>query len=734
MPYIFRDKGIIAFLLPIFIASVQTKAFFRTFAFTINPDTLGLQLVAGYSLWLLPLCLALGAGIAAVLYYRNTSDDFSGPLVWLLSVFRFVAGSLIAFLLLSPMVKTIVRTTEKPAVVIGIDNSRSMLLNPDSAFVKNELNNRVGKLSDILSKDFEIIRYTFGDEVNSGDTVDYSGNLTDIADFIKQVKNRFYNRNLGAVIMATDGIYNSGSDPSYLVRDISYPIYTINIGDTNQHRDLLIKRINYNRLAYKGNRFPIEIIVQGYESTGESSLLKVTQGGAEVYSQELRFVSDKQVITIPVMANAGESGKLRFNISLGVLKDEVNVTNNTREIIVEVRESRQKIAIVANAPHPDLAAVERAIGNSNNFETELFFADNFTKNAADYSLFILHQLPSQTNQASRLISELSRFKIPVLYILGNQSDIVGFNNQRTGLSLTAFNGIFNESTPLLNSSFPLFITSENLKLLLREAPPLFSPMAKYALGNAAYVYAYQGIGASATAMPLIFFNQNPDRRMGVIAGEGIWRWRLTDYSKNNNQNAFDELIGKMVQYLAMKDEKSRFRVSVRDYYAENENIEFGATLFNESYELINDKTVTMIIIGEDKKQYEFEFSPLEDTYFLNAGNFPPGIYSYEARAETGTGVLKQQGTFIITALNLEDINTVANHRLLNTIASVSGGTGISPDKIEDLAEMIKSRDDMKPVTYARKRFTDLISFFPLLMLILTMLGVEWFLRKYHGSY
>jgi hypothetical protein len=691
-------------------------------------------LVTGYSLWLLPLCLALGAGMAALLYYRNTSEDFSRPIVWLLSVFRFLAGSLIAFLLLSPMVKTIVRTSEKPVVVIGIDNSRSMLINPDSGFVRNGLGDQIKKLEASLGKDFEVIKYTFGDEVKSGDTLNYTGNLTDIAALIKQINNRFYNRNLGAVIMATDGIYNSGSDPTYLVQDVSYPIYTINIGDTNQYRDLLIKRINFNRVAYKGNRFPIEIIVQGFESAGETSRLKVMQGDIEVFSQDLRFISDKQVITVSVMANANEFGKLRYRVSLEVLKGETNITNNAREIIVEVRESRQKIAIVANAPHPDLAAIERAIGNSNNFETELYFGDNFTKYPADYSLFILHQLPSQTNKASKLTGDLGNLKIPVLYILGNQSDVVGFNNQRTGLSLSGFNGIYNESLPVLNNNFPLFINSENLQQLLREVPPLLSPFAKYTLGNATYVYAYQGIGTSATAMPLIFFNQNPEQRVGVIAGEGIWRWRLTDYSKNSNQIAFDELIGKMVQYLAMKDEKSRFRVSVRDYYAENENIEFGATLFNESFELINDKLVTISINGEDKKNYQFEFSPLSEAYYLNAGNFPPGIYSYEASAETGTGMLLQQGTFIITALNLEDVNTVANHRLLNTIASITGGVGVSPDKIQELSEMINSRDDMKPVTYARKRFTDLISFYPLLLLILAFLSTEWFLRKYHGSY
>ncbi len=695
---------------------------------------MGIQLVTGYSLWLLPLCLAAGAGYAAILYYRNKSEDFSRSLIWFLSVFRFLTVSLIAFLLLSPMVKTIIRTKEKPTVVIAIDNSRSMVMGPDSVFVKTRLQEELNKLSSELGDDFTIANYTFGEEVKPEDSPGFVDNLTNIADFFKQINNRFYNRNLGAVIIATDGIYNSGSDPAYSVRNVSYPVYTVNLGDTSQHRDLLIKRVNFNRVAYKGNRFPIEILVQAFEAAGETSRLKVVQDGNEVFTQEIRFTSDKQLLAVPVMAQAAEAGKMRFRITIEAIGGETNRSNNSRDIIVEVKDSKQKIAIVSNAPHPDLAAIERAIGNSNNFETQLFNAENFTGNPADYSLFILHQLPSVSNPATKLLGEITRLNIAVLYILGNQSDISGFNNQKTGLSLSGYSNSFNEALPVFNNNFPLFITSENLKHLLQGVPPLLSPFAKYTLGNAVYVYANQGIGASVTAMPLIFFNQGPDRRIGVIAGEGIWKWRLADYAKNSNQTAFDELIGKMVQYLAVKAEKSRFRVSAREYYAENENLEFSATLFNESYELINDKLVTIDITGEDKKKYEFEFSPVGEAYSLNAGNFAPGIYSYEAKAETGTGVLKQNGTFIISALNIEDVNTVANHRLLNTMAKLTGGEGIAPGKISALASIIKQRGDVKQVTYARKRFTDLISFYPLLLLIITLLSVEWFLRKFHGSY
>lgn len=695
---------------------------------------MGLQFVSAYSWWFLPLCLLAGVVLAGVLYYRNKSEDFSLRLQWLLAVFRFISGSLIAFLLLSPMVRTSVRNTEKPVVVIGIDNSRSMTESTDSAFVRKQLRSQLAQLAENMGSDFEVVTYTFGEEVKVNDSVDFSENMSDIGSFVSQVSTRYFNRNLGAMVMATDGIYNTGSDPAYQADDLPFPVFTIKTGDTTQRRDILIKKVNYNRTAYKGNRFPLELLIQAFEASGKGSRLEVTQNGAAIYSQDMRFNSDKQLITVPVMANANETGKVKFRILVNPVEGEVNESNNVREIIVEVKESRQKIAIIANSPHPDLAAIERSLGNSNNFETNLFPDGNFTGNLSDYSMIVLHQLPSQTNRMTREMAEIERLGIPVLSILGSQSDISAFNSILAGVQISGFNGLYNEALPVINPSFALFVVSEDIRQLLRDVPPLISPFGKYTVTNASNVLASQVIGASSTNIPLIVFSQLPGKRAGVIAGEGLWKWRFSDFQKNNNHLAFDELFGKIMQYMVIREEKGRFRVSHRDFYAENESIEFGATLLNETGELINDPLVKMTITGDDGKKYEFEFSAVGETYALNAGSLRPGLYEFTATAGSGDGLLVQRGSYVVTALNLEDINTVANHRILNRLSFLTGGKSISPAETASLAELIRSREDMKPVTYTRKRYTDLLNFYPLLLLIIALMGAEWFLRKYHGSY
>jgi hypothetical protein len=53
------------------------------------------------------------------------------------------------------------------------------------------------------------------------------------------------------------------------------------------------------------------------------------------------------------------------------------------------------------------------------------------------------------------------------------------------------------------------------------------------------------------------------------------------------------------------------------------------------------------------------------------------------------------------------------------------------DKIEQL---LASRDDLKTIAYAQKRYTDLVSLLPYLLLLIGLLSAEWFIRKRNGSY
>ena len=70
------------------------------------------------------LCLAVGAGYAALLY--SAKAPWSKALNYGLAALRFVVVSFLCFLLLSPFIKTNTTTTEAPTIVLAVDNSQSV--------------------------------------------------------------------------------------------------------------------------------------------------------------------------------------------------------------------------------------------------------------------------------------------------------------------------------------------------------------------------------------------------------------------------------------------------------------------------------------------------------------------------------------------------------------------------------------------------------------------------------
>jgi hypothetical protein len=159
-----------------------------------------------------------------------------------MAVIRFIAVSFLAFLLLSPLVRTLSTRIEKPVIVFLQDNSESIRVNAkneDSAQYAQQVNQLVKG----LSKDYDVKTYSFGSNLDEGLSFSFQDKTTNISSAIDEIANVYTNQNLGAIILATDGIYNEGSNPVYLKEELNVPVYTIGMGDTTLKRDLQLTNV-----------------------------------------------------------------------------------------------------------------------------------------------------------------------------------------------------------------------------------------------------------------------------------------------------------------------------------------------------------------------------------------------------------------------------------------------------------------------------------------------------------
>ena len=406
----------------------------------------------------------------------------------------------------------------------------------------------------------------------------------------------------------------------------------------------------------------------------------------------------------------------------------------SQDFFVEVLDGRQKVLILAANPHPDVAALRRSISGNDNYEVEAFVLGDKEFNPEQYDLIILHQLPQQGGLGRPDMDKIRASTVPLFCIVGAKTDLRWFNDMNFGMQITAARQSKNEVMPVFAKGFSLFTLDENVRRMLQRFPPLNAPFGEYTASGSAQTLFNQRIGNVETQSPLLLFNDVSGRKTGALVGDGIWRWRIRDFEENGSHEIFDAMLSKVVQFLALKTDKSLFRVNTKNRYGEDEAVVFNAELYNETYEPINEPEVDLKITDEAGKDYEYKFNRTETAYRLNAGSFKEGNYRYKAQVSNGGKVLASTGQFMVAAIKLETTRTTADHGLMYKIANGSGGQLFYPHELDQLADTIKARDDIRTVVYEQTWFKEAIHLKLIFFLILALLSLEWFIRKRNGAY
>lgn len=686
------------------------------------------------SVWWLPACLALGLLYAWFFYRRQT--HLNPRVKYLLSTFRFIAATVISLLLLSPLLKTVATHPQKPLIIIAQDNSCSIPLFKPEGFDPAKFIDQLGDLKKTLGNDYDVREFNFSRSVKEGLSGKFDGKQTDISAVFKGLTDRFANQNIGALVLATDGMYNKGSSPQYMAQNLKTSIYTIALGDTIPKRDILIGNVNYNKTAFLGNDFEVGVLIEAYQSKDASIRLNVSEDGNPVANQTIAVQSIDFRKVIPLKLHAGKKGIHKFTISLQPIGNEISTENNTETIYVEVLDSKQKIYLLYNGPHPDISAIKLSLESNSNYEVKTALASNADVSKLDiYSLVILYQLPATGSvMPVALQNQLAKLKVPLWYIVGSQSDFSQFNRLQKILQISGTRQDMQEVFTAPKADFSAFTLSDSTRQQLSILPPLLAPFGNYGVPSAQSVLLNQKIGSIETSYPLLAFGEEAGTRMAVLSAEGIWKWRFAEFSEKGNYNAVEELLSQSVQYLTTKGDRSRFRVyPAKNVFDESDDVLLNGELYNDALELVNTPDVKMDLKGKQGKTFSFIFSRNGQSYQLNAGALPVDEYTYHAAAKLGDKTFTASGEFVVKSINAETRQSAADHQLLYTLAKQSNGQMLMASQVDQLAALIRKNENIKTVVYDDETYRELVDEKWVFALILVLLTAEWFLRKREGE-
>jgi len=665
-----------------------------------------------------------------VLYKKDhLLADVSRRLKIALSIFRFVSVFIIASLLLGIIIEHYITKKDKPLIILAHDNSESIVQNKDSTFYKTTYLDNLNRFSKSLEEKYTVVNYSFSNKVKDSLTDKYDGKTSNISMVLDQVYSQYANRNIGAVVLSTDGIYNTGSNPIYVVNRKAYvPIYTIGLGDTNDVKDCKVLKVLNNDIAFLGNQFPVEVNIGQIDFKGKTVKVSIYMGNKLLASQSVDFINSKEEHKLNFTLKASSIGFVKYTVKVQELEGEFTYENNTSNFYVDVIDGRQKIALLYNGIHPDLGALTYVIENNKNYEVDLIEYKKMTSINA-YDLIICH---NYNNQNAKLHQVIKEGKKPVLFIVGVNSNLTDLNNLNIGFSgrTSKTEDVQYES----NGNYNAMVFSPKVIGMLSDAPPLKVPFGNLKFSSSLDILAYQRIGNISMNEPLVYFNKKNNIKYGVIMGEGIWRWRLFDQSKNETTVNFEALFSKIISYLAVKENKNPFKVNLNNEYEEGEAVTINAEFYNSAYDLINTSEVNFTLIDVNEKEYDYHFFKTANAYKLELGKLSQGVYKWKASTTFANKNYKLSGTFLVKEVKKEWLTSKADHRLLKNISQNTNGRFYLPTELDKLLKNIQEREDIVTVAYKEKTFKDLIDYKWLFFVVILLLSVEWFIRKYNGAY
>lgn len=682
---------------------------------------------------ILVIAAAMIVSLLLALFIYNNDIRFKSakPSTRIVLVFlRFLSLCTLVLLLFKPKLIQEFKTVEKPIIVLLQDASSSILNHNDSNFYKNELQELLALNQEELEEDYTFHSYLFSDSLFQSDKPNYKGKRTNISLALDNISVRYFNRNLAAIILASDGNYNQGANPIYTAKNLNTPVYSLALGNDSVYPDISIQNVQYNEIAYLGNKFPLNFEIYSNTKSTEKNKIEIYHKGKLQYVEWVNIDVAKP-LEKELLLEANEAGIQHYHIQISSFSGEKNIDNNQYDIAVDILDNMQKILILSSVPHPDIAALQSALLQGDNYEVSTSLIDNFKGQIKDYNLIILHQLPSKSNQ--KLISDIVDSDISILFIGGSNVNWSSFNEAQS-IAKVRFKNSYQEVFPHLQEIFTPFELSSSCKSFLRQTPPLIAPFGTIDNENVDHSLFTQKIEGINTNNQLLSFGLHNNKKVALLLAEGLWRWKLYDYKRNKNHDNFNELIQSISQYLTLNKDKRKLRLEYQKVISQGEALKIKAQLYNDNYQLVKDAAIRLKITDDKNTENMYSFHTVDQNYLLSLNNLAVGNYTFEVTSQYKEDKTTLYGELTVQKSSLELQELTANWDLLHKVSDQSGGEFISKEKVAELSSIIKQKTPKNSKTYFNKKLSDIINQKLIFLLLLLSLCLEWLIRKNLGTH
>jgi uncharacterized membrane protein len=740
---------------------------------------------------LVVICAAAGFAIAfsavSLLWERKRGRAA------LLLLLRAMAIGVCLTVALQPVLELGQVTRVPNHVAVLVDGSRSMTVRPPDG---KERYLRAADVIQSAGTQFEEWRrqghkvdlYSFGESLQPTDPKSLrlppKAEATRIGEGLAELRGRYAGRDLGAVIIVSDGIDTGrvGRGPvdgetRKTLEALGAPVHTVFVGES-ELRDLSVAAVLADDFAFVRTPIKLEAIVRATGLPRRQIEVTLTRDGRLVDSRSVHIENDDVETKVAFDWTPDRPGNFIFEIATPVLAGEALTSNNRQVFTLKVIRDRVRVLHVCGRPSWDQRFLRSMLRLDPNVDLVSFFilrteTDDQPWNREEMSLIPFpdreifdEQLKSFDLLIFQNFNSAPSYKVePYLpglrdYVQsGGALAMVGgdLSFASGGFAQTALRDVLPvelEGVPptgdraFIRDSFkPRLsqsgrshpVTSLSLDPKTNETrwsalPALegLNRVARLKPGATALLTHPSARTDSGEPAPVLAVTDAGKGRALALTTDTSWHWGFLSAGGGDDGRTFQRFWEGAIRWLVRDPALTLLRVELdRVEYRKGQPASARARTLHADYSPAGETSVALALyaVGEDggKPMRTFEVTTNKDgEAHLELPALAAGVYRLSGRAIIDGRNLTEEQTFVIRPEGRELEDVVSQREVLREIASVTGGRFIEG--------AIGSPAVRKPreIRAGSLRTVELWSNPLLLLLAILLLATEWTLRRRAG--
>ncbi len=740
------------------------------------------ELTAHSSWWLFAASLLIALGLVFY-FYRVHAGTLDKRRLWGMLVLRLLAVAMLVSLLFQPVASYERRRTAKDRMAVAVDASRSMCIRdyptmPDR--LQRAKSTLIGVL-DELEDDFDLTMWSFGARARKldgkGELLDAEprGESTNVGAAVGQMVRA---ERPSSVLLLSDGIDNSGSDPAREAAPLGVRVYTVGVGtklmQEKEFRDIVLSDVQTKRFASVNSVTGIRVLVDSVGFKGNVAKVAVVEldeenepgeelGRAEVV---LDGIVGDQEITVRITSR--KKGTLRLRASVPPEPTERIRVNNSQDFCLRVTEPRVKVLYVEGAVRPESKYLKRVLSLDPGIEClsltkvkkgvfvqhgkvedlKLMGFPGSLKVLKEFDVVILGDIDSSHFTGA----QFGNLRAMVedgggMLLLWGQSGLNAGGYGETPLSEILPAELGRRNSKVEKTEFALTLTSDG------KSHPVLTGLVELFEGGdlSGLQFLNVAMRARPTAQvlavhpsrknefgPLVVFAvmEAGKGRTAVFCAGPTWRWWFR--KALGKESPYTKLWGQLVRWLASEDVLGRSSgPGVTAYlddalYSPGEVVSIFAYVRDAAGQLTSsadvaahvtepsgkESTIRLGSGGTGAGEYEASYAPRE-----------PGIHGMAVRASEAAKDLGEcRLEFRVGKPNLELERFDLDDKLLSGVAEATGGRYTPLEGLRSLVERFKA-EERKKREYVRLDPWSGNWMWPFFLLFVALLAGEWIVRR-----